>query len=204
MIELNRNTGMGLKANPNYRALKAWCQRQALVTVDRPLYRSAGPRNTSEPNIVNGIGGFKASGRWCGRGVSRLLYLSETPETALREANEHARRNHLRLWDQMPKVIVAIQVEAKIIDLTEPAMQTTLPLPSPQFMGDWRADNRKESESLSQALGRAAFAAGVEGMRVPSKPDPLGVNLVIFLASAGGGATIKLLNPGVLNELGRN
>lgn len=88
---------MGLKANPNYQALKVWCQKQALVAVNRRLYRSAGPRYTSRANIINGIGGLKADGRWCGRGVSRMLYLSEAPETALCEANEHARRNQLRL-----------------------------------------------------------------------------------------------------------
>jgi RES domain-containing protein len=104
----------------------------------------------------------------------------------------------------MPKVIVAIHVQARIIDLTDPQMQATLPLPWSQFMADWRADNRNKLESLSQTLGRAAFAAGVQGLLVPSKPDPRGVNMVIFLSSTGDGATIKLLDPGALNELGRN
>jgi RES domain-containing protein len=196
---------MTLKANLEYRALKAWCGQQAGIAVDAVFYRSAGPRFTSAQNIVSGIGGLKSNGRWCRRGIARLLYLSRMPETALGEANEHARRNNLPLWEQMPKVSVAVQVFApSVIDLTAPATQASLPRPWAQFMADWRADNLGGQESLSQALGRAAVAAGFDGILVPSKVDPDGVNLVIFLRRRRGGVKTSLLNPDSLKALGEN
>ena len=121
---------MRFRANPNYRQLKAWCvARRAMASqAHGAYYRVAGPRHTSAAQIVSGIGGYKANGRWCRRGTARLLYLSESPETAMAEANEHARHFNLPLWRQMPKVTVAIRVDDnEVLDLTDPAVANTLP-----------------------------------------------------------------------------
>lgn len=197
---------MRIRANPHYRRLKAWCVARLPMAcrVRGEYYRVAGPRFTTAADIVSGVGGYKASGRWCRRGTARLLYLSESPETAMAESNEHARRYHLPLWQQMPKVTVAVRVEAEaVLDLTDPAVATALPFDLPSLMeADWRSDNRRGVESVTQALGRAAVAAGFDGLRVPSKPDPRGINLVIF-RGGGGGASVVLLNPQELERLGR-
>ena len=198
---------MRIKANPNYRQLKRWCIARASTasTVHGEYFRVAGPRHTSPAEIVSGIGGYRANGRWCRRAITRLLYLSEAPETAMAESNEHARRNHLPLWQQMPKVTVAIRIEANnVLDLTDPAAARALPLDLASLMDvDWRADNANGRESLTQALGRAAFAAGFDALRVPSKPDPKGVNLVIFRPLGRSGAKVVLLDPAALYTLRR-
>lgn len=197
---------MQLKANSGYRQLKAWCiaQRVAASKIRGQYYRVVGPRHTTAAAIVSGIGGLKANGRWCRRGTSRLLYLSEIPETAMAESNEHARHNKLPLWKQMPKVVVAVEIDSnRILDLMDPAVSSTLPFDLPSLMNtDWRADNAGGRESLPQALGRAALAAGFDGLRVPSKPDRDGRNLVIFRPSRGG-ARVTLLDPDALENLGR-
>ena len=195
-----------LRANPNYRKFKAWCEsRRAFASkIAGKHFRVAGPRYTSAADIVSGIGGYKANGRWCRRGTTRLLYLSEAPETALAESNEHARRNGLPLWEQMPKVVTAVDVVAgAALDLTDAAVITGIPFSLPTLMSDdWRAANARGEESLTQALGRAALAAGFDGLRVPSKPDPNGTNLVIFVRSKG--LKVTLLNPDLLEKLGRS
>ena len=142
---------MQIKANPDYRALKAWCaaQRSAMIAaVHAEHYRVAGPRHTSAQAIVSGIGGYKANSRWCRRWTTRLLYLSEAPETAMAESNEHARRNQLPLWEQMPKVTVAIRVDADaVLDLTDAAVAAALPFDLPALLKlDWREDNRRGHE----------------------------------------------------------
>ena len=199
--------GMRVNANSYYRQLKAWCvaHRATARAVAGEYYRVAGPRYTSAPDIVSGIGGYRANGRWCRRRTTKLLYLSEAPETAMAESNEHARRYNLPLWKQMPKVTVAIRIEADaILDLTDPVAKTAVPFGLRSLMdADWRTDNNRGKESLSQALGRAAFAAGFDGLRVPSKPDPNGINLVVFRRGGRGGARIVLLNPQALKALGR-
>ena len=198
---------MQLKANPQYAQLKAWClaHRSMSRAVNGKYFRVAGPRHTSAAAIVSGIGGYMANGRWCRRRITRLLYLSEAPETAMAESNEHARHYNLPLWEQMPKVTVAIRIEAgAVLDLVDPVLGAALPFELASLMdADWRVDNSRGEESLTQALGRAAFAAGFDGLRVPSKPDPKGVNLVVFRRGLRGGLKVVLLNPHALKTLGR-
>ena len=45
---------------------------------------------------------------------------------------------------------------------------------------DWRRANEKGREALCQAIGRAAFDAGFEGILVPSAQDENGRNLIVF------------------------
>ena len=58
-------------------------------------------------------------------------------------------------------------------------------------------------ESTTQAVGRAAFAAGVQGLIVPSKPDPTGINVLIFPQNLTGPVSMEVLNPELLKKLGR-
>src|SRR4051794_24747738 len=120
---------MRISANSRYQSLKAWgvAHLPTAFVVPGGDYRVARPRFTTAADIVSGVGGYKASGRWCRRGTTRLLYLSESPETATAESNEHARRYNLPLWQQMPKVIVAIRVETEsVLDLTDRAVVAAL------------------------------------------------------------------------------
>ena len=45
---------------------------------------------------------------------------------------------------------------------------------------DWKAIQNRGEEALTQALGRACWQAGIEGILVPSAPSPKGVNAVFF------------------------
>jgi RES domain-containing protein len=200
---------MRLKANSRYHDFKTWCIRKlpSASPLNLHVYRVAGPRHTSANNIISGIGGWKANGRWCTRQKTKLLYLSETPQTAMSESNEHAWHNNLPLWNQMPKITVAIDLKARsIIDLTDPAVAIDLPVPLAILMAeDWRTLNDRGQESMTQSLGRAALVAGMDGLRVPSKPDPNGVNIVIFRrGGSNSGTTVTLLNPDALKALGKN
>jgi len=58
-------------------------------------------------------------------------------------------------------------------------------------------------EVVVSGTGRAALAAGFDGLRVPSKPDPGGVNLVIFRKSSRG-PVITLVNADALEVLGKD
>ena len=107
----------------------------------------------------------------------------------------------------MPKITVAIDLKARlIIDLMDPAVAIDLPVPLATLMAeDWRTLNDRGQESMTQSLGRAALVAGMDGLRVPSKPDPNGVNIVIFRRGGSkSGTTVTLLNPDALKALGKN
>ena len=62
----------------------------------------------------------------------------------------------------------------------------------------------KGVESASQALGWATFSAGFQGIMVPSRPDPDGMNLLIFPVLLGKGDRLEVLNASELDKLGRS
>jgi len=58
-------------------------------------------------------------------------------------------------------------------------------------------------ESTTQAIGRAAYAAGVLGLVVPSKPDPKGSNLVIFPERLTSTCRLEVIDADKLKALGK-
>jgi RES domain-containing protein len=179
-----------LKAHPRYNVFEEWFSAHAgrATRVDGRYYRVAGPRHTTAKEIVQGVGAYVAGGRWNPPEVMNVVYLSVEPETAVREANEHRRHFHLPLWEGMPKVIVAVEVAVDaVIDLTDGAVAADLPEPLTNLLAeDWRAVMARGDEATTQALGRAAFDAKLQGLIVPSKPDSGGVNLLVFPPPAHG------------------
>ncbi|MBI1830356.1 MAG: RES family NAD+ phosphorylase, partial [Planctomycetes bacterium] len=121
-------------------------------------------------------------GRWNPQGEMKVVYLSQEPETAMKESLEHFRYHNLPVSGAMPKVTVAVRVALeRVLDLTDQTVAKGLPIPIAELVGeDWRAIMAKKAEPASQIIGWAAFAVGLQGLRVPSKPDPDGVNVLVF------------------------
>jgi len=197
---------MKLKPHPRYNIFKTWFDNHADgVALGEEVYRVAGPRHTTAAEIVSGTGAFFAGGRWNAPQSMNVVYLSRAPETAVHESNEHRRYYRLPLWEAMPKVMVAVRVDTEhVLDLTDPVNSASLPETMPNLMAeDWRAVMGRGDEPTAQAMGRAAFEAGLQGLVVPSKPDPNGANLLIFPDRLGANCRLEVLNAGELEKLGR-
>lgn len=52
-------------------------------------------------------------------------------------------------------------------------------------MSDWEGASARGEESISQAVGRAVFEAGFEGLIAPSGVNWSGRNVVVFLENLG-------------------
>jgi len=168
------------------------------------FYRAAGPRRITAAEILSGVGASIAGGRWNPLGVMKVVYLSVKPETALGESVEHFRRNNLPVWKGMPKVVVGVRVSvARSLDLTATGLGGDLPESLAVLMAeDWRAIMERGDEATAQAFGRAAFQAGVQALLVPSKPDPTGVNVLVFPERLTAADALAVLNAEVLDKLG--
>jgi RES domain-containing protein len=59
---------------------------------------------------------------------------------------------------------------------------------------DWRAIQERGHESTSQAIGRAAWRAGLEGLIVPSHARPKESNIVLFPDNLKRGSRITALD----------
>jgi RES domain-containing protein len=180
-------------------------KRDLAQELEIEAYRVAGPRHTTAKDIISGMGAYYAGGRWNPIGEMKVVYLSQEPETATKEALEHFRYHGLPVSTALPKVIVAVRIKIeRSLDLTDPAIGLDLPIPMPELLAeDWRAMMAKNVEPASQAVGWAAFAAGFQGVRVPSKPDPTGTNLLVFPELLVKGNQLEVLNADELDKLGR-
>lgn len=169
------------------------------------FFRVAGPRHTTADEIVSGMGAFIAGGRWNPIREMKVVYLSREPETALRESLEHFRYHRLPISNALPKVTVAVEVKLeRVLDLTKPEISSQMPIGIPEFLAeDWRALMSRGVESGSQALGWAAFSAGFQGLFVPSKPDPDGVNILVFPENLTRTSRLEVMNASELDKLGK-
>lgn len=93
----------------------------------------------------------------------------------------------------------------QVLDLTESGIANALPEMMPVLLAeDWRAIMSRGEEATSQAIGRAVYAAGLQGILVPSIADPEGVNLLAFPESLARDSVLAVLNSEELDRLGRN
>lgn len=113
-------------------------------------------------------------GRWMAKGVCYVLYSSFSVNIAIQETVRNLKSNKERY------IIASLAVNlTKMIDLTNKAnlalMKTTIEkLIIPHYSLD------SEAESFTQMIGRYAYQAGIEGLKVPSAVSSKEANLVVF------------------------
>ena len=166
-------------------------------------YRVVGPRYLSPADIISGIGAMKGGGRWNPVGLFRTVYASLTPEAATAEALAHNRHYGIPDYQQLPRVLVSLEVSlAQVLDLTDAHVRRRVKTSLVRMMAeDWRAAQDAGQEALTQAIGRAAFEAGYEGMLVPSRSVRSAVNIALFVEQLKPTSRLDVLNPDVLLRL---
>jgi RES domain-containing protein len=131
--------------------------------------------------LMSGEGTRKFGARWMAPGVERVVHLSTTEMTAIQESRGHFVRYGLDAAKPEPRVLVTLEVEvSKLLDLFRlDSMRAGFTIQE-MLDDDWEQLNERGKESLSQALGRAAFSLGYETMLTPSAILGRRRNLVVF------------------------
>lgn len=191
-----------LTPHPEY---EAFCRRiQALPQrsssqFNGTLFRFVGPAHSATKEILNGIGGLKAEGRWHDKGHFPCLYTATTPETALQEALAQKRYYNLPDYHSLPRILVGLKAELlHLLDLTDGKLRQRLRISESKILNcDWRYENsRAKKESITQSLGRAIHNQGYEGFFAPSSADqPDGVCLILFPSKYLRDHTVQLQTP---------
>jgi RES domain-containing protein len=177
---------MPLLPHPDFERLRRGVGR--CLTFERPwsgtVFRSVTPRYATSADLLSGQGARKHGDRWNPPGSFAVVYTSLTPETALAETLAQFRHYGIPEAQAMPRVFVAISVSlARMLDLTDGKTRHALGVSRDRMRREpWRRRQAAGREAVTQAVGRAAFEAGLEALLVPSAPDPGGGNLVIFPA----------------------
>jgi len=146
------------------------------------LYRQSHPRWLSKHYRFTGVGALLRGGRWNVQKLIPAVYGSLDPDTLHTEVNAKA---HLTGWtkeDLRPSLRIAYRCRiSAALDLTERAVLRRLKVSRTQLVSSpWEKDQLAGLESLTQAISRAAFERGAEGIIVPSARNPKGCNVVIF------------------------
>jgi RES domain-containing protein len=166
----------------------------AAVPFNGILYRSSTPKYAIERDLLTGMGSKRDGGRWNPIGVL-VVYASLTPETAMAETLAHNRYFRIPVEDAMPRTFVAIKARLQVIlDLRVGHVRQRLQVSLDRILTvDWRKEMLANREPITQALGRAAYAVGWEGLIVPSAADPEGNYLLVFPENLRGGSPIAVL-----------
>lgn len=167
----------------------------AAVPFQGVAYRSASPRYANLHDLLTGAGARLSGARWNPRGSFPSVYLSLDPSTALDEVLAHFRHYALPIESAMPRVMVAVSASLqRLIDLTDAKVCSSLRLSRRRLLSEpWREMQAAGEEAITQAVGRIAFHAGVEGLLVPSAAKGHGVNLIVFPANLEQSSRLKIL-----------
>lgn len=159
------------------------------------VFRSAAPKYASTRDMTTGLGSARAGGRWNPAGSFPTVYASLKPETAMSESLATFRYYGWALHSALPRLFRAVHAElASVLDLRElPRRHPLHGWMARALQEDWRVLQSHGLESTSQAIGRAAWTIGLEGLLVPSHASPGGGNLVAFPDRLRAGSRIQAL-----------
>jgi RES domain-containing protein len=161
------------------------------------VYRFAAPRWATETELLTGAGALRAGGRWHPVGHFTAVYASLDPETALAESLAHQRRYGLAIRDAMPKTLNSVTANLHhVLDLTSGPVRQRLVLSWKRILEEkWWEHEANDEEAVTQALGRVAWEAGLEGLLVPSAARKEGTGLVYFPDNKDARSTLDIINP---------
>ena len=158
------------------------------------MIRSVTPEYASAKDFITGAGAQMNGARWNAIGTFRAVYGSMTSTLAMQESLAKFHRFGIPEAKAMPRLFRAISVRLScVLDLTEGSVRQALRVSRKRMVDDawWKAQGEGK-ESLTQAIGRAAYEAGLEGIVVPSAADKDGKNIVVFPDNLRGGSKLEV------------
>jgi RES domain-containing protein len=192
----------GLRNHPDFdRLLRNIATIKTLAVEMRlTVFRSCEPIFATKGDLLTGEGSREKGGRWNPPDSFATVYTSMSDATALEEAKANYRYYGLDPADALPRVLIAVDVKLlKVLDLTEDVVRKAIGVSATKMRrDDWRAYNRRGQESLTQALGRAAYEYGLEGLVVPACDG--GRNLAWFPGNFAASSKARIRNAGKLRR----
>ena len=165
-------------------------------------YRSSTPKYATEVDLFTGEGSKLHGARWNPKGIA-VVYAADSPETAMAESLAQYRYYSIPIFDAMPRTFVAVALKLKcVVDLRDNNIRKRMHVSMDRMVNvDWRKEVKAGLLLITQAIGQAAFQAGIEGMIVPSAAKSDGFNVLVFTANLKKGCKIEILNAGSLGSV---
>jgi RES domain-containing protein len=163
------------------------------------VFRATHIEFATRRDLASGEGARLHGARWTPKGAFRTVYGSLRAEVALSELLEGHRRMGLPDVQALPVVLVGLDVSlVRVLDLTARPIQRSLGVSRQDMIGEpWEQLQRRGREALTQAIGKVAWASGLEGLLVPSAVPGLSSerNLVVFPDQLSLGSRVEIVHP---------
>jgi RES domain-containing protein len=155
------------------------------------VYRVTSVERANEEDLASGEGSRIWGGRWNPQGSFRTVYLSLHYATAMEEYLAGNRRNGLPDSQAMPSVTIEVRLDlVRVLDLTQGAIRRILKVSLKRMVSEPRGIG--PVESLTQAIGRLAWAECYEGVLAPSAARPAERNIVDFPGKIAAGQMVPI------------
>lgn len=185
----------GLVPHPRYADFTSALRRLSVKA--RPhsatTFRFTSTMYATAVEAASGEGAMHLAGRWNPKGCFRLVNTSPTPQDALDEVQAAARYYGTSVSSSFPSTVFEVEMQLnRFIDLTDRPVLRALRVRIGDLTGcDFRAYNRAGKEALTQAIWRAAWAEGYDGLLVPSSARRGARNLLCLPQNMRAGAHIR-------------
>ena len=152
-----------------------------ITSFDGTLFRASDPLYANARDLITGHGSRRYGGRWNGPGIA-TVYLAQSVEGAIAESLGLAGSYGFDPAKRLPLTLVAIDARLNaVFDFTHARVRKSVGITLTAMNAcEWRMDNAAGEEALTQALGRAAYELGVEGVLVPSAVKRTFIDLNVF------------------------
>jgi RES domain-containing protein len=168
------------------------------------IYRVTTLKYRDPRKILLGEGSYRYAGRWNAVGSFHAVYGSVDDVTALKESKANAEYANLPYPFRETRLVVAIEIAlSQVLDLTSSEVLKSLKVTEEELRTeDWHKVQEQGFESLTQALGRAVFAAKGEGLLARSARVESGVNVAYFPKNKSRGSQVRLWEAQQLRDFG--
>ncbi|MFG0244194.1 MAG: RES family NAD+ phosphorylase [Phycisphaerales bacterium JB054] len=158
------------------------------------VFRAARPECSELPDLISGNGSKLTGSRWNAPDTIRVLHASDSPESAVGEALATYRHFGVPVPSDLHLVVRGIDVDARqFLDLRHGEIRQAIRVSEDRLLATvWEEENAAGREAISQAVGRAASAAGFCGLIAPSAAVPDATNTAVFVDCLGSMGRIVL------------
>jgi RES domain-containing protein len=181
---------------PDYKRIQKTLKRAMPLAIpfQGTLYRVCDPLYANTRDLLTGEGSRQYGGRWNAPGSFAVLYLSQSMEGAIAETVGLGGYYGFDPVARLPLTFVAMDATLqRVVDFTDPRVRKIIAVTlSGMRTCNWRHENTAGREALTQALGRAAFEEGADGIVVPSAARRSFNNLNLFPQNLRGKAQVTI------------
>ncbi len=145
---------------------------------------------------LSAVGSYHFGGRYNPADAFEVLYLADSPVTALEEVEALLRTDSdLQGVKGPPRIVLSVECTLqRVLQLRDKALRT-LGLTVEEVIAPWREDLRRNQTPVTHVIGRVSFERGdVEALLVPSAKNPATLNLAVFPDRLLEGSSLRVFD----------